>query len=444
MSAKNLFNLLLNDPLFHVNRLVQELCYQLLAQYPYGIRAYEKKVKALEKFEFYRIHALALERGQDYDNATKAWAGAAHAMAQQDENRKNRLIRAMFLRRSAACAELGGDFLSIGARRLLEDSLKFDPDNLATYHRLFKIYKNANDHSHYECVERAVKRFPENSEVLLVAIEAAIERNTFKKAAKYAKTLLSLDPINQRARALLIKSHLSHAAKLIMQKKFELARKEIDAAEELEAANRLSGLIPLHRGLIEYAQSNEKQGEQMIDLACKMIGSYLRGYFNTAVEMIRLELSPLYRKKYLALLKNESQIPPDNASFLALIKEIQHISKQKDVEISTVMASVKKYLSAATSLNLSREEMEMVCDTFQSLEMYQQLMDFAAEAVKRWPDTPVFDYFLIYARSRGVAENMSVLDARRLEEAIDKADAQNNPRVANRLINYLENGIQPD
>ncbi|MGH8559840.1 MAG: tetratricopeptide repeat protein [Methylococcales bacterium] len=444
VSAKNLFNLLLNDPLFHVNRLVQELCYQLLAQYPYGIRAYEKKVKALEKFEFYRIHALALERGQDYDNATKAWAGAAHAMAQQDENRKNRLIRAMFLRRSAACAELGGDFLSIGARRLLEDSLKFDPDNLATYHRLFKIYKNANDHSHYECVERAVKRFPENSEVLLVAIEAAIERNTFKKAAKYAKTLLSLDPINQRARALLIKSHLSHAAKLIMQKKFELARKEIDAAEELEAANRLSGLIPLHRGLIEYAQSNEKQGEQMIDLACKMIGSYLRGYFNTAVEMIRLELSPLYRKKYLALLKNESQIPPDNASFLALIKEIQHISKQKDVEISTVMASVKKYLSAATSLNLSREEMEMVCDTFQSLEMYQQLMDFAAEAVKRWPDTPVFDYFLIYARSRGVAENMSVLDARRLEEAIDKADAQNNPRVANRLINYLENGIQPD
>ncbi len=443
-SAKNLFNLLINDPLLHANRRVQELCYQLLPQYPYGIRVYEKKVKPLAKVEFYRIHALALERGQDYDNASKAWAGAADAMARQDDNRKNNLIRALFLRRSAACADLGGDFLSTGAHRLLEDSLKFDPDDLATYHRLFKIYKNANDNSYYECVERAVKQFPEDSEVLLVAIEVAIERSNFKKATQYAKTLLSLDPINQRARALLVKAHLSHAAKQIIQKKFKLAIKEIDAAEEFEAANRPSGLIPLHRGLLEYAQGNEKQGELMIDLACEAIGGYLCGYFKTAVEMIRLELSSSYRKKYLNLLKNESKVPPDNASLLALIKEIQYISKQKDVEISTVMVCVKKYLSAASSLNLNREEMEMVCDTFQSLEMYQQLMDFAAQAVKRWPDTPVFDYFLIYARSRGVAENISALDARRLESAIDKAEQQNNPRVANRLMDYLESGIQPD
>ncbi|MGH8550679.1 MAG: tetratricopeptide repeat protein [Methylococcales bacterium] len=440
-SAKKLFSLLINDPLPHASRLVQSLCHHLLPQYPYGIPAYQNQIRSLETFEIYRINALALERREDYDTATKAWIEAAGSMVRQDDNRRNRLIRAMFLRRAADCADQGSFLFSTQEQDCLEESLEFDPEDLPTFYRLFKIYKDLDDDAYYSCVERAVKQFPEDSGVLMVAIELAIERDTFKKATKYANTLLTLDPINQRARALLVKAHLAHARKQITQKKFKLAVKEIDAAEEFEPGNHPSGLIPLHRGLLEYAQGNETQGERMIDLACNMIGGYLRGYFRTAVEMTRLELSPRYRKKYLMLLRNESANPPDQATFLGLIKELQQLSKEKDVEISAVMAALKKTLSAATSLDLGCEEMERVCDTFETLELYQQLADFAAEAVKRWPDTPVFDYFLIYARSRGVAANMSALDSDRLEAAIDKAHEQKNIRVANRMIDYFESGV---
>ncbi|MGH8499247.1 MAG: hypothetical protein ACRERV_10640, partial [Methylococcales bacterium] len=292
------------------------------------------------------------------------------------------------------------------------------------------------------CVERAVKQFPEDSEVLLVAIEQAIVRNAFKKAISYAKTLLSLDPINHRARALVIKAHLSHAAKQISQNKFELAVKEIDAAQGFDAANRPSGLIPIYRGLLEYAQNKEAQGEVMIDLACKAIGNYLCGYFKTAVEMTRLKIVPRYRKKYLNLLKNESQNPPDITIFLALIDEIQHLSNETGVDMAAAVNGIKKYLSAASSLKLGCEETEMVCETFQSSHLYQPLMDFAQVAVKRWPNKPIFDYFVVYARSRGVARNMSPLDLQRLEDAIDEAEEQKNHRAANRMIDYLDSGLR--
>ncbi len=441
VSARNLFNLLISDPLPQMRRLVQDLCYRLLPQYPTAISAYEKKINALEPFEKYRIHALALEKRHDYRNAAKAWAGAAAAMAQVDGDRNNRLIPATFLRRAAECADLGDGFFSPAAKDYLQKSLELDPDDLPTFNRLFKIHKDLDHNAYRSCVERAVKQFPEDSGVLMAAIDLAIERNTFKKATRYATALLAIDPINPQARALLVRAHLSHAGKLIVQKKFQLAGREIDAAEGFESGNRPSGSIPLHRGLLEYAQGNETQGEVLVDLACKTIGNYLSGYFRAVVEMSRVKLAPRVQNKYLTLLRNASATPPDKTIFLGLIKEIQQVSRERDFDLSAVMPFLKKALSAAISLTLSSEEMEMTCDTFQSVKMYQPLANFSSAAARRWPDLPVFDYFVVYARSRGIPENMSPMDSRLLQDAIDRAHQQNNIRVANRLIDYFERAV---
>lgn len=444
-SAKALFNLLINDPASQSSSTIRDLCHHLLVSYPHGIRIYEKKYKALEKFETYRIHALGFERRHDFENATRAWLLAADAVAEQQSLPENNLIRAMFLRRAAKCAQSGEDFkLASTACEHLEESLECDPNDIDTHHQLLKIYKLSQPDRYNACVERAVKQFPEDSEVLLVAAEQAIERSAFKKASNYAKTLLRLDPINQRARTLLIKSHLSHAGKQITQKKFQLAVKEIEAAAGFEMNNRPSGLVPIYRGLLEYAQGHDQRGEMLIELACKTIGNYLCGYFRTAAEILRLKLDSRYRKKYLNLLKNESRNRPSRIIFLALVKELQQLSAEKGVDFSPVTDSVRKYVSAASSLDLSVEEMEMVCETLESLRLYQPLVDFAEVCVKRWPDLPIFEYFFAFGISRGSAENLSAMNMNRLEDAIDSAMEQKNRRVANRMIDFLEGDFGRD
>ncbi|MGR9106988.1 MAG: hypothetical protein ACU843_08675 [Gammaproteobacteria bacterium] len=443
-SAKKLFNSLINESPPCFARIARDLCYRLLPQYPQGLPAYEKRIKPLAIFDLYRINALALEGREDFDDAVRFWVAAANTLREQEDTPGNRLIRAMFLRRAATCAGRGSFSFAIREQDFLEDSLELDPDDVPTYYRLFSLYRHFDDDAYRDCVERAVKQFPEDSEVLMVAIELAIERNTFKKATKFAKTLLKIDPINPRARSLLVNAHLAHAAKQIVEKKFHLVVKEIDAAEKFAPDNRPSGLIPLYRGLLEYAQGNEQQGEQLVDSACKTMGGYLSGYFRTAAEMSRLDFPRPYQKKYSSLLKKESENPPDKKTLLNLVREIQSVSREADFDFSPVLVYAKKFLSAAASLDLGCEETEMVLETFQSVAMYQAMCDFASRAVKRWPDMPLFDYYLVYARSRGIAADLSAPDAQRLNDAIDKAHEQNNIRVANRLLQYLESGIFPD
>ena len=70
--------------------------------------------------------------------------------------------------------------------------------------------------------EDAAQRFPEESAVLLQAMDSAIARKAYKRAVGFARKLLTLDPINQAARQRMIELHISHARKQIRSKRADL------------------------------------------------------------------------------------------------------------------------------------------------------------------------------------------------------------------------------
>ena len=85
----------------------------------------------------------------------------------------------------------------------LRKSLDWDPDCLPATLELIKLYREGGDEQHWHAVaDEAAERFPTESAVLMQAIESATARKAFKKAAGFAKKLLSVDPINRPAAAM--------------------------------------------------------------------------------------------------------------------------------------------------------------------------------------------------------------------------------------------------
>ena len=120
----------------------------------------------------------------------------------------------------------------------LRKSLDWDPDCLPATLELIKLYREGGDEQHWHALaDEAAERFPTESAVLMQAIELATARKAFKKAAGFAKKLLSVDPINRPARQRMIELKISHARKQMRAKRPDLASNELAAAGEWERAD---------------------------------------------------------------------------------------------------------------------------------------------------------------------------------------------------------------
>lgn len=420
-------------------KLIQPLLHRLIPRFAPGIKAYEKCFGELSAFERNRIAALSYEVKDEIEAAMDAWELALKTLDDDAKFGQNNTVRAMILRRIANNADLEYGKFSAKAEELLEESLKYDPNDLPTFYRLFALYKKVEDEKGYRsCIERAVKRFPEDAGVLMASIELAIERGTFKKAANLAKQLLKKDSLNTRARMFLINAHLAHANKQIMNNRFDLAAKEIKEAEKFEKPGSAAGVISLFYGMLAYARNNPVDGDRRIEEASNMMGSYVRGYFMASVEMSFLKLPKRHQKKYIGLLKNTAAQTPDKLNVLNLVNDIQRYNETPEYDLTTTLSALKKYFYSAVSLDFRRDEMELICDIFEKLESFQILMDFALKAVERWPDDPIFIYFQVFASSRGMPSNMNPLDSRRLDQAMELAEEKSNSRVGSRILDFYE------
>ena len=96
----------------------------------------------------------------------------------------------------------------------LKKSLAADPDYLPALIQLIDLLrKNGQEKQWRALAEQAARRFPDESAILLRAIELAAAGKAYKKAAGFAHKLLALDPINRHARQRMIDLQIAHARK---------------------------------------------------------------------------------------------------------------------------------------------------------------------------------------------------------------------------------------
>src|SRR5208337_236967 len=144
-------------------------------------------------------------------------------------------------------------------------------------------WPRAETHWH-ALADEAAERFPTESAVLMQAIESATARQAFKKAAGFAKKLLSVDPINRPARQRMIELMISHARKQMRAKRPNLASNELAAASEWERADAPNADLRINQGLVGLRGGQDPQAEARLRQGVDLAGGGPVGWFRAALQ----------------------------------------------------------------------------------------------------------------------------------------------------------------
>ncbi len=422
--------------------LARRACLALLPAYPQGQSVYTKLFGPLPPFEAHRLKALRAERDHDCSRALLDWRACADLLIKDATNPDSGLMAALVLRHMAWLSEREEPdwYEPPNTAAYLEESLRFDPDDRDTYLQLAKLHRQAGDDKEYhQWVERAVKQFPDDPQVLLAAVETATARKAYKKAAVFAARVLELDPINSKARNILINSHLAHARKQILAGKYALAEKELDTAGQLERDNARSGVVELNRGLLAYQQHQREHMKHWLGEGARHAGSPLLAWLRLAVETTRLRLEPADFQRDLEL-GDPRQLTVDRADLLALTRLINAYREEGVKDLDAALEDLEKPLKRAIKQLADEDDLLSVCECLHQAPHHELLEYAATHALDRHPNRPLFIYYQIFGRAEGDIDDVKDRDYDRLEHTLKQAAAAKDHRAVTLIDRFLSQG----
>ncbi len=420
---------------------VRRAALALLPAYPPGLKVYNRMFGPLPPFEAARLQALRAEREGEMDRALRGWRTCAERLIEDTGNPDHRLGAALILRHMAELAEHEdldwGETLK--TRGYLEQSLRLDPDDRDVYLKPAKLCQEAGDDKEYhQWVERAVKQFPDDPQVLLAAVETATTRKAYKKAAGFAARVLELDPINPKARSILINSHLAHARKQILAGKYALAEKELDSAGQLERDKVRSGVIELNRGLLASRQGQSERAVQWLREGVRLAGSPVLAWLRLAVEAERLDLEPSVLRRDLDL-GDPRKLTAGRADLLALIRAVNAYHEEGFEYLDATLRELERPLTHAIQQLEQEDDFVAVCECLHQAPCHE-LLEAAARALERYPERPLFVYYLIYGRAEGDIDSVKERDYERLNTALHQAMAAKDHRAVTAIERFCSQG----
>ncbi|MBK8752902.1 MAG: hypothetical protein IPL99_15265 [Candidatus Competibacteraceae bacterium] len=421
-------------------------CWMLLPAYPQGLKSYTHLFGPLPPFETQRLQALRAERGGDIRGALRNWRGCADLLIKDADNPDSRLMAALVLRHMAKLTHEDDDLDWDETPKTLiylEESLRLDPDDRDSYLKLAALNREAgNDKEYHQWVDRAVRQFPDDAQVLLDAAVTATARKAHKKAAGFAARVLELDPINSKARSILINAHLAHARKQILAGKYALAEKELDRAGQLERDNARSGVIETNRGLLAFKQQQRERGQHLLREGARLAGHPLLAWLRLVVEAPRLNLEPADFQRNLAL-GDPRKLTVERADLLALTRLINAYREEGVNNLSSALEDLEKPLQRAIKTLSSEDDLLLICECLHQAPHYELLESAATWALECQPERPLFVYYQIYGRAEGNGYKVKHRDSRRLEDAMETARDAEDHRTLMRIGQFLGQGRLP-
>ncbi len=313
-------------------------------------------------------------------------------------------------------------------------SLDLDPDHLPGYLHLIGQYRKTRRLQHARPImDQALRRWPEDPEVLNEALDLALASDAFKKAAGLAKRILDRDPINRRARQSLFTAHLAHARKQINKSRFDLAHKELEQATGWAEGAASLARVELLRGIMAWLHGTLDQAAMR--QACATLGGGLTGRLALALEADQLRFSPQTLLKAAGLLPLP---PPDRDDLLAYCRLLRAQMEQEGFKPRTAWEPFQASLRKAAGLPLEMGDFETVCETLRLVGLTQLRLDFAKAALKRWPAKPLFVFHQYEAKEAlGHRDQGRWLFRHPLYDALDQARAEGDQRTAHRIGEML-------
>jgi tetratricopeptide (TPR) repeat protein len=452
---KQLFQAVSTEAKKNANPELQQTARALLVHYPAGIKAYQKQFETISALEKARYRALHCEPQHDLMAAIPHWFDVLNYYELfADEVAEANLSTALVMRHIAELYEkiYGVESPKIGS--ILELSLKNDPYDHDSWIKLCEHYEKLDDvKQRDDCIERALKQLPNDPVFLQYAVESAIARGAFKKGVKLANTLLKIDPINQKVSAQLVKAHLAHARKQIRAKKFELADKELAAAQKVARTPIDQALVCIDIGLIGgesstagkptllavmLGQTDENLASQL-DKARKLLQPVLAEML-IAIEATRLDLPAKHRQSTLSSLKKlvKSTPLPTKESLFALLHPVCELADEADAQIKAPVTALTPYLKQGIKLKWSIEELEALGELLLKLEQFKLIPTYLRRLSALELELPEFIFLSVRAKCGNQPAKLSRTELYRLEDAVEDAQSNHQGQLANRMMRFLD------
>lgn len=419
----------------------------LVKDYPRSLRWFaESGGPDLSEAERGLVAAWFAEGAADPNQTLEAWTRYAELLKRSgnvvpgtDQALRIALVQRHFERRGdmlvrvAAAAGSGAQVQRLCS--LLEESLRYDPDDSDTYLRLIRYYREVKQlRDARRLLEQALKRFPGDVKLLTAALDTALAAGSFKKAAGLAREVLALDPINGDVRERLVGSHLAHARKQIRNRRTDLARKELDQATEWARGERSRERVDLTAGFLALAE-NAKTGFVALRVLDERLGSGLAGRLALALEAVAVGRDPVGLLKQTGL---PAPVARDGADLLAFLARLRaHLDAGEPLP-PAVGTYLEKPLKAGSRYDLSLQEAELACETLRRAALHGARLEFARAALGRWREEPVFELHAFEARHKGRTWSASDEEFARLERALDRAQDAGDMRTSHRLEELLD------
>ncbi|MBF0369353.1 MAG: hypothetical protein HQL52_07860 [Magnetococcales bacterium] len=461
-----LFSILLNDRWANLipEQIGRQICGSLLDQHPRGLSKYNKKFGLLPAWRRHRMAALEEERKGYLDTALDQWQLCVGRLEAEDEDlpeAEKGPVRAALFRHMGDLAnkvsqldekDHWADSWSepIAEQRFseikyLERSLESDPSDRQVYLRLIHLHeKKGNAKQRRQAVQRAVKHFPEDPEVLEAAMNEAFDGGAFKKAVKLAGQILERNPINNPVRRQVVKGHLMHARKKIKSGRQDLAEKELKLAETVERPQIRDGSVQICRGVMalmagdkRQADIHMKQARQEANHACV---ADLMALMEAERIIVSQSLFGALKKKLTASLKDTS---PEPGLLLDLIERIEASGREPSLNPKAWIPALSTWLNKCARLPLPVDQRRLVCHFLADHEGFKPLGAFAREGIKKWPGDPSFLFFQLFAKYEGDEYRVPYRDLNRLDDAMMEAGSTLDHRTQDRIGHFMYNSGPP-
>lgn len=438
-----LFSFLLKQPALPAAE-VRSACLNLLPQIPDRLSQFERSFGPLSELEKNRLRALAAEARNDWGKAERHWRAAAASLI-ADQSRQARLSQGVIYRHLARLAEAHpelegeGDF-GCPTVSYLERSLDADPDYLPAVLQLIALYREDNQiKDWHRLAEEAVRRFPNESAVLLQAVDSAVARKAYKKAASFARKLLKLDPINTRVRQNMIELQVAHARKQMRAKRPDLASKDLAQAAEWERPDAPSSLLRIAQGLIGLQLGQAAEAEARLREGMRQAGGGVAGWFVAALEAEFMKSA----KSSTGLLRQEltrvRDLPPTKEGIMSIARALdQPEIRENKRAVSGVLFRIRPWLLQGSAIAWSEAEFDALAEAFHRCDAFELLQQYAHHALQRDPGDPSGRFYRLVARTKGNPARLSFSEAEDLADLADSASEREDFHTANRIHRFLD------
>lgn len=440
--ASALFALLIRKPPGLPVADLREACRELLVQLPGQFPAFEKNFGPLSDAEAHRIRALAAEAKQDWHGAELHWCALA-ASLDRTGDAETALAQGVIYRHLADLARrtdrLIGETEEDPRIHYLERAVQADPGHLPSMLQLVTRYRDEDRKKEwYQAVDRALKVFPDESQVLAQATDAAVTRKSFKNAAGFARRLLAIDPINQPVRQQIIALQIAQARKQVRAARPDLASKTLAGALGWERADMPVAVLRLAQGLVSLRLGEGVAAEVMLREGVRLAGGGVAGWLHAALEATLMDAGPKAGEFCAAGLAEAQRVAPAREAVLEVIRVIGRAeSLENKRQVAPQVARIDAWLRSGARLDWPPAELHRIAQMLQQFSLFETLGAYARQALRHGPQDDMTRFYAIVARVKGDARYLSAQEEDELWEFIEQPETRQNGHAVREIGQFL-------